>query len=172
MGTSVAIRYDGSTLQHQLPAGADVLNIRELAVTASRQTFSADLVAALASHFLGDGRVAVVVADEIRLCGYDRFLLVLRDRLQAHGAGPADLAFYIASSNYDCTDASLFRDLGLTARGTPIRIRKDILAADFVITFGAISNHHYFAGYGGGGQTDFPRPGISGSHLPQPRIVP
>jgi nickel-dependent lactate racemase len=45
--------------------------------------------------------------------------------------------------------------MGTTRRGTPVRIRKDILDADLVITFGAIS-HHYFAGYGGGRKLIFP----------------
>jgi nickel-dependent lactate racemase len=52
-------------------------------------------------------------------------------------------------------DNSSFVKLGKTMRDTPVLIRRDILEADFLITFGAIS-HHYFAGYGGGRKLIFP----------------
>jgi nickel-dependent lactate racemase len=46
-------------------------------------------------------------------------------------------------------------ELGKSTRGTPVRLRKDILDCSLLITFGAIS-HHYFAGYGGGRKLLFP----------------
>jgi len=52
-------------------------------------------------------------------------------------------------------EADEFVELGKTRRGTPVRMRADILSASCLITFGAIS-HHYFAGYGGGRKLIFP----------------
>ncbi|MCP4671792.1 MAG: DUF2088 domain-containing protein [Desulfobacula sp.] len=57
--------------------------------------------------------------------------------------------------HHDSDDKNLFTYLGKTDRGTKIHIRKDILASDLIITFGALS-HHYFAGYGGGRKLLFP----------------
>ena len=57
--------------------------------------------------------------------------------------------------HHHCDDDALFSDLGTTLRGTPVRIRKDILDADWVVTFGAVA-HHYFAGFGGGRKLIFP----------------
>ncbi len=179
MAATVDLRYGTTRVRLAQADTAQALTTREPREILAEAVFAADLDDALASRITGGGRVAVVVADKTRLCGYDRFLPVLLDRLHAHGAGPADLTFYIAYGthpaqsdaesrnaygevfsrnrfvHHDCTDASLFQDLGRTTRGTPIRLRKEILAADFVITFGAIS-HHYFAGYGGGRKLIFP----------------
>jgi len=57
--------------------------------------------------------------------------------------------------HHDCTRRELFKDIGTTSRGTPIRLRHDILDASCVITMGPIC-HHYFAGYGGGRKLIFP----------------
>ena len=57
--------------------------------------------------------------------------------------------------HHDCHDESNFEMLGYTNSGTPIKIRKDILSTDLIITVGAIS-HHYFAGFGGGRKLIFP----------------
>ncbi len=49
--------------------------------------------------------------------------------------------------------------LGTTSRGTEVKINKEILQKDLVVTFGAIL-HHYFAGFGGGRKLLFP--GLAG----------
>jgi len=121
---------------------------------------------------------AVVVADKTRLCGYPEYLPVLLDALVARGANPNQIRLYIAYGThlpqsdtesqeaygpvFDCykwvqhrCDQDKFVELGKTSRGTPVRLRADILAASCLITFGAIS-HHYFAGYGGGRKLIFP----------------
>jgi len=122
---------------------------------------------------------AIVVADKTRLCGYPLFLPVLVEALIARGADPDCLTFYIAYGThaqqdeaacraaygpmYDrfrwvqhrCDDLAGFVELGRTRRGTPVRLRADILNASCRITFGAVS-HHYFAGYGGGRKLIFP----------------
>ncbi len=176
---SIELKIGGHQLDLPLPGDADILMIQEPQKTVTREGFAADLDAALSSQPLHGGRVAVVVADKTRLCGYDRYLPQLLDALEARGASKETLSVTIAYgthpiqsdaecrsaygdgfSNYrfvhhDCTDDACFADLGATRRGTPVRIRKDIVDADLVITFGAIS-HHYFAGYGGGRKLIFP----------------
>lgn len=179
MDKSVELKYGTTRICLALPVNAHCLAIREPQKTASEAVFGADLDDFLAPHSLAGCRIAVVVADKTRLCAYDRYLPVLLDRIEARGAKPADITLYIAYGthqaqsdtesraaygaifahyrfvHHDCTDASLFQDFGRTSRGTPVRLRKDILAADYTITFGAIS-HHYFAGYGGGRKLIFP----------------
>ncbi len=176
---SIELKIGSHSFGLPLPDDADILMIREPQKRVTRQGFAADLKAALPAGPLHGRRVAVVVADKTRLCGYDRYLPILLDALEARGASKETLFVYIAYGthavqsdaecrsaygevfsqyrfvHHDCTDDACFADLGATRRGTPVRIRKDILDADFVITFGAIS-HHYFAGYGGGRKLIFP----------------
>jgi nickel-dependent lactate racemase len=57
--------------------------------------------------------------------------------------------------HHNCEQEHLFVSLGHTRRGTPVRIRADIMESSCLITFGAIV-HHYFAGFGGGRKLVFP----------------
>ncbi len=179
MGKSIQLKIGGNRFDLPLPDEADILMIREPQQTVTRQGFAADVKAALPAGPLHGRRVAVVVADKTRLCGYDRYLPILLDVLEEKGASKETICVYIAYGthaaqidaecraaygeafsqyrfvHHDCTDDACFADMGTTRRGTPVRIRKDILDADLVITFGAIS-HHYFAGYGGGRKLIFP----------------
>lgn len=122
---------------------------------------------------------SVVVADKTRLCEYGRYLPVLLEHLVARGASPERIKIHIAYgthppqsaeechmaygavsnayawSHHRCDDAGDFIELGQTSRGTPVRMRKDIMTASCLVTFGAIS-HHYFAGFGGGRKLIFP----------------
>jgi len=121
---------------------------------------------------------AVVVADKTRLCGYRRYLPVLLETLCRHGAPRERLTVWIAYGthgrqtdtesraaygpafdayrwiHHQC-EGDHFVQLGVTSRGTPIRLPRDLAAASCIITFGAIS-HHYFAGFGGGRKLLFP----------------
>jgi len=123
--------------------------------------------------------VSVVLADKTRLCDYDQYLPVLVDQLELFGAEPKKITFFIAYGthlpqsrsesrdaygevfsryrfvHHECANETLFQKMGCSSRGTVIRLRKDILQSDYLITFGAIS-HHYFAGYGGGRKLIFP----------------
>lgn len=187
----IDIKYGDTRVPLRLPPGAAVLNIREPAATASPAGLAADLDPALARGGFRGCRVAVVVADKTRLCGYGRYLPVLIERLAAGGVDPSAITVYIAYGthpsqsddesrsaygeifdrcrfvHHDCTDDDRFVDGGRTRRGTPIRFRRDLLDADKRITFGAIS-HHYFAGFGGGRKLIFPglghRPAIYRNH--------
>jgi nickel-dependent lactate racemase len=121
----------------------------------------------------------VVIADKTRLCGYPEFLPVLLQALENFGAQREEITVFIAYGthprqthqeclaaygetyknvrfiHHDCQDNHCFVNLGKTSRGTPVLMRRDILEADFLITFGAVC-HHYFAGYGGGRKMIFP----------------
>jgi nickel-dependent lactate racemase len=123
--------------------------------------------------------IAIVVGDKTRLCGYPEYLPVLLDTLKNFGADPDRITVFIAYGthapqtekeclaaygdvyqhvrfvHHDCTDDKCFVNSGKTSRGTPVLIRRDIVEAGFLITFGAVS-HHYFAGYGGGRKLIFP----------------
>jgi lactate racemase len=156
----------------------DRFGIREPEQVITEQIFRERLHAALAGGNLDLTRPAVVVADKTRLCGYPRYLPVLLEALEAHGADPRKIRICIAYGTHPpqgddeslkaygtafhryawiqhrC-DQDAFVDLGSTRRGTPVRLRADIHAASSLITFGAVS-HHYFAGYGGGRKLIFP----------------
>jgi lactate racemase len=121
--------------------------------------------------------IALVVADKSRRCDYPIYLPLLLEELEFAGAGT--ITIYIAYGthapqsreeslatygdifdkykfiHHDCSDGESFVELGTTSRGTPVKIRKDVLKSTCRISFGAIS-HHYFAGYGGGRKLFFP----------------
>ncbi|MGA6926272.1 MAG: lactate racemase domain-containing protein [Desulfosarcina sp.] len=175
----IEMKYGHNRCLLQVPEDAAVLTVRDPQRRVSRDGFAADLNAFLARRPVRGGRVAVALADKTRLCEYGRYLPVLLACLEKAGLKPCDMTLFIAYGthptqsdaesrtaygdlfsrwrwvHHDCDDATLFKGLGQTRRGTPIRIRRDILAADRLITFGAIS-HHYFAGFGGGRKLVFP----------------
>jgi nickel-dependent lactate racemase len=119
------------------------------------------------------------VADKTRLCDYPLYLPIVLDKLIEYGAPSHQVSIYIAYGShrrqsdaqcrqaygtaYDCfhwvhhrcEEQALFEPLGRTSRGTQVWLRKDLMRATCLITFGAIS-HHYFAGYGGGRKLIFP----------------
>lgn len=179
MTPTIHLNYGHGAVRVAYVDHADVLTIDDPRPVVTPNRLAADLDPVLAGRPLDGRRIAVVVADKTRLCGYDRYLPVLLERLQAAGADPTRVTVYIAYGthprqsdaesrvaygeaytgwrfvHHDCTDRALFADLGRTRRGTPIRLRRDLLDADIVVTFGAVA-HHYFAGFGGGRKLIFP----------------
>jgi nickel-dependent lactate racemase len=137
--------------------------------------------------------VGIVVADKTRLCEYPTYLPVLTDYLLKIGLRASEITFYIAygthppQSEKECLesygetykhfrfvhhnskDRNGFRDLGLTSRGTSVRISEHLFHHDLLISFGAIL-HHYFAGYGGGRKLLFPGLGAYDSILENHRL--
>jgi lactate racemase len=131
----------------------------------------------LSSHSLS--KVGIVVADKTRLCQYPDYLPILTQYLLDAGIRATAITFYIAYGTHapqseeeclDCygetfrrfrfvhhksRDRKGFHLLGCTARGTAVRISRELLEEDLLISFGAIL-HHYFAGYGGGRKLFFP----------------
>lgn len=170
----------GSGIHHfSLPENVDILEPGEPEYNISREAFKEGFLASAKPLMKKHSAVAVIISDKTRLCGYEIYLPWLLEALEQNGIARENITFYIAYGthprqsdeeclasygdtynkyrfvHHDCREESLFVDKGKTCRGTPIKLRKDILEADFVITFGAIS-HHYFAGFGGGRKLFFP----------------
>jgi lactate racemase len=64
--------------------------------------------------------------------------------------------------NHDGHRAADLVDLGVTARGTPVRVHRCVVEADLVIATGCI-RPHYFAGFGAGAKAIFPGLGEAAS---------
>jgi nickel-dependent lactate racemase len=175
---SIALAYGAGHQTFSFRNSVDTFGLKAPEKVISPQRFARRLKAFLAAAGLDFQRPAVVVGDKTRLCGYPEYLPILLDTLVAFGAAPRQIRLYIAYGThmpqsdtesqktygavFDCyewvqhrCDQEQFVELGKTSRGTPVRLRADILAASCLITFGAIS-HHYFAGYGGGRKLVFP----------------
>jgi nickel-dependent lactate racemase len=129
------------------------------------------------------GNVGIIVSDKTRLCEYPLWLPVITGVLQEFGIDRENITLYIAygthplqseeesqnayGETYDqyrfihhrSKEEGALVSLGKTKLGTRVKIRKDILQHDLLISLGAIL-HHYFAGYGGGRKLLFP--GLAG----------
>lgn len=75
---------------------------------------------------------------------------------------PAALLAGVALVNHDGHRADGLVDLGVTPRGTPIRVHRCVVDADLVIATGCI-RPHYFAGFGAGVKAVFPGLGDAGA---------
>lgn len=175
---TLGLRYGRSMIELAVPTTAEWLEPCEPALTLDRDSFRAGLAAHLPEP-LPSGRIAIVVADKTRLCGYPTVLPWLVELLAERGAGPERVVFLIAYGvhsrqseeeslaaygpvyrqypfvHHDCDDSAAFVELGRTGRGTPARVRRELVEAGLVLTVGAVS-HHYFAGFGGGRKLLFP----------------
>ena len=175
---TISLRYGRSTIELAVPAAAERLEPCEPALLLDRDNFRAGLAAELPDP-LPSGRIIVVVADKTRLCGYPTVLPWLVELLAERGAGPERVVFLIAYGvhsrqseeeslaaygpvyrqypfvHHNCDDSTVFVELGRTGRGTPARVRRELVEAGLVLTVGAVS-HHYFAGFGGGRKLLFP----------------
>lgn len=191
MQKKISLKYGKTGFPVELPDKAQTLSIREPVSDISRETFLNDFSKALPKDLSTHAAIAIVVADKTRLCGYTEYLPWILDILHNKNITSSQIQFFIAYGtharqkdeeclnvygkayetyrfiHHDCKDESLFTPLGQTRSGTRIRIRKDLLESDLIITFGALS-HHYFAGYGGGRKLLFPglgyRPDIYQNH--------
>ncbi len=188
--TETFLPYGNSSISLFLPDNIDVLSTSEPSSDIDKDEFVTGLEKLIESKGKISGQVAVIVADKTRLCGYDYAIQWLLEGLKAKGINSDQIIFYIAYgthkrqseeecllaygetyNNYtfihhDCIKHEKVH-IGTTTRGTNVQIRKDILEAELIITFGAVS-HHYFAGFGGGRKLLFPglagRQGIYQNH--------
>lgn len=179
----ISLKYGSRVLPFNFPDALDILRISEPEFENDRlrfyTTYSSNLAKILPQNLSHTSKIAVVVADKTRLCQYPDLLPILVQQLELNQAHPSNIVFYIAYGthapqtnsecrsaygdiflskkfiHHDCRDLSLFVQIGQTERKTPVRIRKDLLDSDLIITFGAVS-HHYFAGFGGGRKLLFP----------------
>ncbi len=176
---SVIFKYGTEKFQFTLPDQAEILRVNEPETRITPPEFALKIRYALERLDPNLTNVSVVLADKTRLCGYTEYLPVLLDTLENFGAISDRISVFIAYGthlrqtgeeclavygdtykkvrfiHHDCMDNNSFVNLGKTSRDTPVLIRRDIIKAGFLITFGAIS-HHYFAGYGGGRKLIFP----------------
>jgi len=130
------------------------------------------------STLVGSGsRVTVIVSDATRAEPRSELLAALRRHLPAvrwtiaiatgtHGPsplGPLGLPDFEATLvNHDGHRADDLVELGVTRRGTPVRLHRCVLDADLVIATGCI-RPHYFAGFGAGVKAIFPGLGEAGA---------
>ncbi len=173
------LKYGRVEIFLDVPSSAILPEYSEPEFAIDKKTFTDDLNRFLPVEKDRYRNVAVVVSDKTRLCGYPEYLPWITGILLQKGAEKGNICFYIAYGTHppqseeesicsygdvcreytfvqhNCRDESLFEIPGITKRGTPVTIRKDILQSSLIITFGAIS-HHYFAGYGGGRKMLFP----------------
>jgi nickel-dependent lactate racemase len=173
------LKYGRVDISFDLPSSAIIPEYSEPEFAIDKKTFVDDLIRFLPLEKYRYRNVAVVVSDKTRLCGYPEYLPWITEILLQKGTEKGNLCFYIAYGTHppqseeesiccygyvyreypfiqhNCRDESVFEIPGITKRGTPVTVRKDILQSSLIITFGAIS-HHYFAGYGGGRKMLFP----------------
>jgi nickel-dependent lactate racemase len=173
------IGYGHEKLPLFLPEHAENLAVQDPKTVITPSLFTRRLNAFLDEHPLDLANPVIVVADKTRLCGYPEYLPILVQELEQRGMAPEALKFIIAYGthpaqtreeclaaygdiydrhtfiHHDATEPTAFTELGKTAKGTPVRLRNDLLEASAIITIGAVC-HHYFAGYGGGRKLIFP----------------
>jgi lactate racemase len=174
-----SLKYGKTSKTFNLPEGSEKLEVSEPVFEINKQTFYKTFSEYLPDDTSRYKNVGIIISDKTRLCGYPLYLPWITEILQSKGAGIENITFYIAYGthprqteeesiasygdtyknyrfiHHSCTDEQVFIQLGTTLRGTPVKVRKDVLESSLLITFGAIS-HHYFAGYGGGRKLLFP----------------
>ncbi len=173
------VAYGNNRLELSLPAHTRHLQVREPQRLITPALFQQRLADFLLKKPLDLASPVLVLADKTRLCGYPDYLPCLISSLELQGMDTARLKIIIGYGtharqsdtecrqaygdaydrytfiHHDCTKIDGFKEFGRTARGTPVRLRHDLLSASAIITMGAVS-HHYFAGYGGGRKLIFP----------------
>ena len=92
---TISLRYGRSTIELAVPAVAERLEPCEPALELDRDNFRAGLAAELPEP-MPSGRIAIVVADKTRLCGYPTILPWLVELLAERGAGPGWEDFRVA----------------------------------------------------------------------------
>jgi lactate racemase len=179
MGQNIELKYGRRKIPLPLQDQTDIFQIHEPDKKITPSLFATRLREELERLNPDLSDIAIVVGDKTRLCGYPEYLPVLLNTLENFGADPDRMTVFIAYGthapqtdkecleaygsvyqnvrfvHHDGTDDTCFVNSGTTSCGTSVLIRRDIVEAGFLITFGAIS-HHYFAGYGGGRKLIFP----------------
>lgn len=175
---TVTFKYGDEEIELPIPERAQYLVGKEPLATVDKKILIQDLGRLIGNRKI-KGRVAIVVADKTRLCGYQQVLPWVLETLHGKSITDDQITFYIAygthlpQSNdeclaaygevyqkyrfihHDCTQLDAFVLLGKTQQGTEIKVRRDVVESDLILTIGAVS-HHYFAGYGGGRKLLFP----------------
>jgi nickel-dependent lactate racemase len=175
---NISLKYGRTSISLPVPELAAQLAFNEPTPDVSEKEFIRNLENLIGNSRI-TGNVAIVVADKTRLCGYDRILPWSLQSLKNKGVTAEQICFYIAYGthprqsddeclaaygavysrfrfiHHDCSDEECFAHLGTTTVGTDVKVRKDAINSELIITIGTVS-HHYFAGYGGGRKLLFP----------------
>lgn len=175
---TVAFKYGDDEIELLLPERAQHLSCAEPRSTVGKEKITRDLDKLIGNRKI-KGRVAIVVADKTRLCGYQQLLPWVLETLHGKSITNDQITFYIAYGthlpqsdseclaaygeiykkyrfvHHDCTQQDAFVLLGKTHQGTEVKVRRDVVESQLILTIGAVS-HHYFAGYGGGRKLLFP----------------
>ncbi len=173
------IKYGRRTISVSIPKEFEVLEINEPEYNIDKIQFLDKLHTVLPNDKDRYAKVGIVVSDKTRLCGYPLYLPWLIEALLKKGTLKENIIFYIAYGthatqtdeeslssygnvfreykfvHHNCNDEKAMKELGITKRGTLVKVREEVLKSSLLITFGSIS-HHYFAGYGGGRKLLFP----------------
>ena len=176
---NINLKYGNDILVFNIPESSEILKISEPEFSVSEPEFKSTFSELLDSVSPDYSNIGLVVSDKTRLCDYPQYLPWVLNVLEKKGVAKIQITIYIAYGthpfqseeeslksygeifhtykfvHHDCDDPSIFRNLGITRRGTPVFVRNDILESSLIITFGAIS-YHYFAGFGGGRKLLFP----------------
>ena len=187
------LKYGSREVALDLPAGADEITHREPQKSVSLDKFKRDLDSYLYSINRRLKNVGIVISDKTRLCQFPVFLPLITDVFLKYGLKKEEITFYIAYGTHpgqteaECLDSygeiykkfrfvhhnsrdeGALETVGTTSRGTEVRVNKEMLQHDLLVTFGAIL-HHYFAGFGGGRKLLFPGLAAYGSILQNHRL--
>ena len=179
----VGLKYGSKELSFTLPQQSDEIRHTEAMGTVDPEKFKSDLQACIRDFRRPLKSIGISVSDKTRLCQFPIFLPLITEVFLELGLQKEDITFYIAygthppQSEEECLKAygEIYREykfvhhnardedaletLSTTSRGTKVKISREILQKDLVVTFGAIL-HHYFAGFGGGRKLLFP--GLAG----------
>lgn len=182
----IYLRYGSEVVAYPFPENSENYTIIEPQYAIDREGFYESFQQLLTTANPDYSNVGIVISDKTRLCGYDQYLPWLLDVLHKNQVKKENITFFIAYGthpkqtekesidsygetygnyrfvHHDSNADAIFTSLGVTSRGTEIKVRKDVLDCSFLITYGAIS-HHYFAGYGGGRKLLFPGLAATGS---------
>jgi nickel-dependent lactate racemase len=175
--TTYHLPYGHGTLAFDLPHAGPIVEVVEPASAAADADPAAAVAAALASvpppAYRGGG-CAIAINDRTRPVPHAVLLPPLLRWLEAAGVPAGDVLFIIATGthaptppaqfgdtvpagilagyrvvSHDAHDEAGLSDLGVTARGTPIRINRAYLACALRVVVGVIEPHQ-FMGFSGG----------------------
>jgi nickel-dependent lactate racemase len=129
-------------------------------------------------------KLAIIIPDRTRVCGSDRFLPWILERVTGAGLTERDVTIIFAVGthslqsdddrrrlvgdevwswweviDHNCWDEAGLVKVGTTPAGTDVYLNRRVVEADLVIACGAVV-HHYFAGMGGGPKLIVP--GVAG----------
>jgi len=175
----VNFKYGSSDIELNLPHKVAAPIHTDPPLSVDPEQFKIDLRSHLQKLGKEFHKAGIVISDKTRLCQFPEYLPLLTEVLMEQGVESGNISFYIAYGthpvqteeecihsygeiynqfrfvHHDSRDESTLVNLGTTSMGTEVKINKELMDQDVLITFGAIL-HHYFAGFGGGRKLLFP----------------